>query len=267
MRSVGLSTWYNFDGAEVWPKVGGAVRRKALSVHLMAGVAFVAGLFGVCSLNPREVARSASPVWAQTGATAALTLPPVLLFSDDFATYSGRWREFSSAKATVAYRDEALHMRVVAPGVAVWSVPDFRAPLLDYQIAAQVRFNAGQRDGQVGLVTGYVDDEQFVAVLLTANGEVQVWQRERSEWHTLADITGKTALPLGREGRLQAELRSAAGSETLTVFINGVRIAEVQLPTGSNRGTFGLIAQAGRGYVDVSFDNVVVTALSSAEEE
>ena len=243
------------------------VRRKALGVRMMAGMAFVAGLFWVCSLNPGAVAIFASPVWAQTGATATSTLPPVLLFSDDFATYSGRWREFSSAKATVAYHDEALHMRVVAPGVAVWSVPDFRAPLLDYQIAARVRFNAGQRDGQAGLVTGYIDDDQFIAVLLTASGEVRVLLRERSEWHTLAETTGKTALPLGREAWLQAELRSAAGSETLAVFINGARVAEVQLPTGSSRGTFGLIARAGRGYVDVSFDNVVVTALSSAEEE
>ena len=50
------------------------------------------------------------------------------LFNDDFATQSHRWDESTSPKASVAYRDEALDLRVVSPGVGIWPCPILRSP-------------------------------------------------------------------------------------------------------------------------------------------
>ncbi len=78
--------------------------------------------FAVFLLTPLVVALGATfsaPVRAEGELTATPTSTPqgVILFEDDFATYSGRWRESEIPKASVAYSDEALVMRVVSPGV------------------------------------------------------------------------------------------------------------------------------------------------------
>lgn len=193
---------------------------------------------------------------------------PILLFEDDFATYSGRWRELSSAKAVAGYRNEELHMRVVSPGVAVWSLPDFRVPLQDYRIAVKVRFNAGQRDGQAGVVVDYIDDEHFVAILVSADGNVRVLRRSSEGWQELSSSEQQRAYLLpGAAVSLRVEFRGKWGDSRLVVWVGDERAIEVPLRAMGGNISFGLVARAGRGYVDVSFDDVTVVALGGSREE
>ncbi len=212
----------------------------------------------LCILSARGAALN-ERAWAEAEATVTATPVPILLFADDFGTYSGRWRESFSAKATAAYRDETLWMRVVSPGVAVWSVPDFQAPLADFDIQVTVQFNAGQSDGQAGILFGYADDEHFTAVLLSAEGRIYILARDGQQWEELTSQEGLISPVRFGESVLVRINRVGVGNDALlTVTVAGEPVAEFTLPAIGQGRSFGLIARAGRGYVDVSFDEVVV---------
>jgi hypothetical protein len=205
-----------------------------------------------------------NPLASLTSGHAQLE-PPVtptprgnVLFEDDFATYSRRWREQKSPKALVAYRDSALNMRVVSPGVSVWSVPDFTTTLEDYSLAATVDVNGGSPDALFGFMLDYRDDQHFCALMVTRGGEWRFVQYEGSAW---IDLTPPDAVPVERESDSAAvRLRVEVTEDTVTLFVDDRLATRITVQPGETSGsTFGLIARAGRGFVDVSFDDVVVT--------
>jgi hypothetical protein len=181
-----------------------------------------------------------------------------VLFEDDFATYSRRWREQRSPKATVAYRDSALNMRIVSPGVSVWSVPDFTTTLEDYSLAVTAKVNGGSPDVLFGFVLDYRDDRHFYALMVTQGGEWRFVQYESGVW---IDLTPPDAVPIEREsGSATARLRVEVMGDTVTLLVDDRLVTRITVRPGETSGsTFGLIARAGRGFVDVSFDDVVVT--------
>ncbi len=220
--------------------------------------------FAVFLLTPLVVALGATfsaPVRAEGELTATPTSTPqgVILFEDDFATYSGRWRESESPKASVAYSDAALVMRVVSPGVYSWSVPDFVAALRDYRVEVTADVQGGSADSWLGFVLDYQDDEHFYALLTTTQGE---WVFLRRQGNDFEDLTPPDAAPLDQTAdngplRLRADV---IGAE-VTFWINDQQAGSITVTDGLSGAPFGLIARAGRGYVDVSFDDFVVTAV------
>ncbi len=223
------------------------------------GVAVALVLLGIV-LSAQSTALNGR-AWAGADVTVTATPVPILLFADDFGTYSGRWRESFSAKATTAYRGETLWMRVVSPGVAVWSVPDFRVPLADFDIQVLVQFNAGQSDGQAGILFDYTDDEHFTAVLLSAEGRVHLLARDGQQWRELASQERLgSSTRFGEPVLVQINRVGVEDDALLTVSVAGESVAEFTLPALGQGRSFGLIARAGRGYVDVSFDDVIVMA-------
>jgi hypothetical protein len=216
----------------------------------------------VLSLSLLVVALGATfsaPVRAEGELTATPTPRGVTLFEDDFATYSGRWRESESPKASVAYRDAALEMRVVSPGVYSWSVPDFDAPLRDYRVEVTADVRSGSADSLVGFVLDYQDDEHFYALMTTTQGE---WVFLRRQGNAFEDLTPPDAAPLDLtpdNGLLR--LRADVVVAEVTLFIDDQPAGSFTVTDGLSRGLFGLIARAGHGYVDASFDDFVVTAI------
>jgi hypothetical protein len=202
---------------------------------------------------------SSAPVRAQGDFTATLTPRSVILFEDDFATYSGRWVESETPKASVGYRDAGLVMLVASPGVYSWSVPDFGAPLHDYRVEVTADVRRGSADSLVGFVLNYQDDDHFYALLTTTQGE---WVFLRRRGNEFEDLTPTDAAPLDLTPdngplRLRAEV---VGAE-VRLWINDQLAGSVTVTDGLSGDSFGLIARAGRGYVDVSFDDFVVTAI------
>jgi hypothetical protein len=227
--------------------VGPTNRRNALLVGLVVVFLLAISLAGTVRAAPQNQDVPATP-----------TPRGVVLFSDDFATYSGRWQEKSSPKASAAYGESALSLRVVSPGVAVWSVPDFDTALHDYRAEVLVDFRDGSPDSLFGLVLDYQDDENFYALMTTSQGEWQFARRQNDEW---IDLTPPDAVPLEREtGESVIRLRADVIGGTVTFFVDEQAAGRVTVEDDLSGAVFGLIARAGRGYVDVSFDDFVVTA-------
>lgn len=191
------------------------------------------------------------------------------LFEDDFSTYSSRWLERETPKATVAYSDEMLVLRVVSPGVGVWSVPDFQVALAEYDLETTIIFREGGADAQAGVVLAYTDDvvltsaddDAFLAVLVMRSGAWQVMQFDSGEW---IDLTPDDASPVERdEASDTLVLRVELLEETLAVWIDEQPTGIVPVDEDDRPGTgFGVLARAGRDYVEVAVDEVVVREIA-----
>jgi hypothetical protein len=238
--------------------LGSGLGRAFATITALAAMALVLPL--------ASVAAGVSPIEPSSTSTPVPTLTPRgnVLFEDDFATYSRRWREQKSPKASVAYRDSALNMRVVSPGVSVWSVPDFATRLEDYSISVTATLNEGSRDALFGFVLDYQDDQHFYALMVTRHGEWHSAQQEDSTW---IDLTPPDPVPVRRAlDSATVRLRVDVTGDTFTLFVDDRPVATVTAENGDASGSnFGLIARAGRGFVDVSFDDMVVTGPLKAD--
>ena len=199
-----------------------------------------------------------SPVTA--GAVLRQTpTPGNLLFQDDFATYSHRWQTGESPKAVVEYLDDGLHMQVVSPGVSIWSVPDFDLNLATYSVEVTAEVRGGGPDSMFGFVLHYANDSDFYA-LVVALDETWQWLRHRNdEW---IDLTPSEAARFERESeRPVVHLRVDVSGDQVTLWVDGEPVGEVTLDGVGAGRIFGLTARAGRGYIDVSFDDIMARAI------
>ena len=166
----------------------------------------------------------------------------------------------SHLKGGAAYKAGALVLRVVSPGVGVWSVPDFDTPLAGYSIQASVMINEGSADSVVGFVLDYESDTSFLTLGVTVGGE---WRLLRYDNGTWTDRTpDDDAASAARESTgTTFVLRADVAGDVLTVQIDDHVLGEVVLGDTLSGSEFGVFARAGRGTIDVSFDDVMVSEL------
>jgi len=191
----------------------------------------------------------------------AQTQPPQVgnrLFMDDFATESGRWNQSASPKGTAAYQGEVFNVRIVSPGVSLWSLPDFWVERATYYVETTVAVNHASPDSWFGVVVGYASEADFYAFLLSGSGQWRVARRDGGDWVDLA--AGDAVLPQIGDGAaplvLAAALTDDDAGARLTLYVDGAQVGQVPVDGLPAPSGFGVMAQAGRGYVDVTFDDV-----------
>jgi hypothetical protein len=229
------------------------------------GIVALVGVAGfVTALTPVEAVQTREPGAWDTGLVVARTPTPasIVLFEDDFSTFSRRWRVEDSPKLMVAYDDEALRMLVSCPGVSVWSVPDFDVPLSNYSVEMTAQVKDGNQDSQFGFVLGYSGDEDFYALVVTPENFWRFLQRDGQEWidRTPADTSMTTGL-LAQVDDPRSEpilhLRVEVVEDTVSLYIAEQLAGSFPAPEQLD-GQFGLVAIAETGFIDVSFDDVIV---------
>jgi hypothetical protein len=228
-------------------------------------MALLAG--AIAGATAQASAPSVASRWMMAQPSTLTPTPPapeIVLFSDDFETYSQRWEEKESPKASVAYHNGALNLRVVAPGISLWSVPDFDTSLRDYRIEATVNFHEGSPDAQFGFVLDYQQEgDVFYALVVATTGEWQFLRYEDAEWVDLTPLDAEAIERNANEPVTQVGAQLTA--ERAHFYVDGVLAGEVSIKDDLAGGVFGLIARAERGYIDVSFDDVRVTSILGEE--
>lgn len=182
--------------------------------------------------------------------------PGLILFRDDFATYSGRWSLVESPKARADYSDSALVLQVMSPGKSVWSLPDFAQELRDqYRVEVTAGMRDGGPDALFGLVLQYTNEENFYALVVGQAGEWRFMRRDGTTW---IDQTPPDAVPFehtAAESKLRLIVEAKPGS--LALYVDGQLVEEVAVEPLPGEG-IGVVALAGKGYIDVVFDDVLV---------
>lgn len=229
---------------------------RAAETQLSGGVKhLVATLLVACMVAILAILPGAT----QPTAAATPGTPPAgnVLFDEDFSTYAGRWRVGEGPKGYVRLQGGVLDMNVVSPGYAAWSLPDFHNPLRAHQISVMATPLAGSPDGRFGILFGYEDNESFLAAVISLDGTWAVLGYDDGAW---VDYTPPDAEPIAavRSGARVALLVQVA-DEHVTFRVDQHELMSGALPGLSRETRFGVIAVAGRGYLDVSFDDFQVT--------
>lgn len=206
----------------------------------------------------------ASPVNGEPLFLTTKTPESVLLFEDNFATYSGRWNVTESPKATVTLADQRLQFMINAPGVSTWSVPDFSTPLHNYQVEVSAYLVDGEANAQYGIVLDYEDDETFYAMLVTLAGEWRLVQHRAGKWD---DLTPREPAAIDwpkHEPGEPIRLAVAVTGNTVTLAVNEQGLDPITVAEALTGSVFGLIARAEQGHITVAFDDLAVTAQTGA---
>lgn len=205
------------------------------------------------------VARASDPLMPGNQAVETPE-PPVehRIFWDDFSTYSRRWTHADSPKASVTQVDGALRMYIQSPGVFASSAPDYAGWRLPYAVSVDVTLGADGDGSEYGLIVGYKHSEEYYLVGVSTDGRGISMRRQGTSW-TNIDVLGSGDLPPVAHGATHT-LRVDVMSERLLLSVDGHPAGEIWVDGEAFEGGVGLFAQAGKGFVDVMFDNVVVTS-------
>jgi len=114
-------------------------------------------------------------------------------------------------------------------------------------------------------VLDYAADDRLLAVMVNRGGDRRALRREGDGW---LDLALDEFVPDAR-GRFPAmvTLRVDVRHDVLAIYVDETLRGIVPVEQELTGGALGVIVKAGRGYVDVSFDDITVTALISAEEQ
>lgn len=185
-----------------------------------------------------------------------------ILFHDDFETYSNRWTLSDSPKSSVKYFEGTLRVRIVSPGVAIWSVPDFDLPLKDYRLEVDAQFLDGGADAQFGFVLDYADEDNFYAFVTLLNGDWLFLHQDSGEW---IDLTADSAETVESDSDTSMiHLTVEIIDDSLKLYLDDQLVGSMTDESLAG-GLFGLYARAGKGYADVTFDNIVLTDITGAK--
>ena len=177
-----------------------------------------------------------------------------ILFQDDFARTSTGWDRLMTAEGIMDYDAGGYRILVNALQTNFWSTPhrDFS----DVRIEVDSGKIGGPDENRIGLVCRFAGNNYYF-FLISSDGFYGVGLYKDG----LAVLLGQSEMQASsniKTGLAGNHLRADCAANTLTFYVNGFQLAQVQdstLTSGEIGLLAGTFAQPG---VDVVFDNFVV---------
>jgi hypothetical protein len=179
----------------------------------------------------------------------------VVLYQDDFSNPNSGWDTWNQNGSLVAFQNGGLRILVNEIQYDYWSRP--RVHFNDSRAEVDVRKQAGPDDNDFGILCRFRDQNNYYAFLISSDGYYGIVKVKNSKY---AVISGKSLQYSDtiQKGQASNHLRAECIGQTLTLTVNGKKLAEAQ-DTDFSAGEIGLTAGAyNTPGVDVSFDNFVV---------
>ena len=194
----------------------------------------------------------ALPLIASTSSPA----PGTILFKDDFSSPISGWDHTKYAEGIMDYDSGGYRILVNALDVNVWSTPhkDFG----DARVEVDAGKLGGPDENRIGL-NCRSSGQDYSFFIITSDGYYGLGIFKNGQARLLGQDQMQ-ASPAIHKGLAVNHLRADCKGDTLTVFANGLQLAEAQDAT-LKHGDVGLVAgtfkQPG---ADIVFDNFVVFA-------
>ncbi len=172
---------------------------------------------------------------------------------------TGNWLLEQDEVGSAAIVNEELVITIAAPNTMQYAALD-GAVFGDLALEVDVAQRSGPADSSYGILFRVQDDQQFYRFDITGNG-LYIIERRNSDgtWTRLVpDWTPTTALNQGLN--VVNRLKVIAAGPDLTFYANDVLLTQLSDPTLSNGGIALDAGTFGGGNLQVSFDNVAVTA-------
>jgi len=189
------------------------------------------------------------------------------LVEDDFSNVDSGWPVESTAGFTLSYAEGAYQIELLAAPASTsrwsWGTNEYAV-----SVEADVMSLAGPGSADFAAVGCWESSGNGYFFAVSADDTYAIVRFDVGEPTVLAEGNGRGAIhPLGKTNRIRGECRdNQADPTSLTMFVNGARLAEVSERTEtdgfSSFGSIGLTAgTSAEGTVRVRFDNVLVKRL------
>jgi len=177
-------------------------------------------------------------------------------FTDDFSDPASGWGAASTETYVRGYDSGKYLIRIDVPDWFAWSTGGYAYE--DVSIEATAR-SEGDVDNHYGLICR-ASDEGFYYFAISADGYYAIFRR--TEDSELLPLTGRAMLrsPVIRAGSTNNRLLAVCEGSTLTFYVNGEKIAQVEDST-LTKGDIGMAGgTAPRANTTlIWFDNLTVT--------
>lgn len=225
-----------------------SLRRNAITIALLMG------LLAACGgrpIIPTGGASAGNPAGSGNGDSDV---------SEDFVPgETGNWLLEQDDVGSSAIVNEELVITIAAPHTMQYAALD-GADFGDLALEVDVAQRSGPADSSYGVLFRMQDDQQFYRFDITGNG-LYVIERRNSDgtWTRLVpDWTPTTALNQGLN--VVNRLKVIAAGPDLTFYANDVLLTQLSDPTFNSGGIALDAGTFGGGNLQVSFDNLAVTA-------
>ncbi len=178
-----------------------------------------------------------------------------LPWEEDFSA-PGNWKLESDAAAQVTIQNGVLHISVASPNQLAWALAG--RSLRDFHLTVEAAQVAGPSDNEYGVLVRVQDRRNFYSFSVSGDGYFLVSRFVDGIRQPLgADWSPSDAILQGASTNI---LEVIAQGDRFTFIVNGQQLAQVE-DNRFSQGDIGLYAGSFyEGGVEVSFDNLRVTA-------
>lgn len=204
----------------------------------------------------------AAVIFAGTTLSCKLLLPEEsvvesgqILFQDDFSDPASGWNRVSTDTGETEYDDGVYRIYVNEPNTDIWSHPGRRYE--DAIIEVDAFKVGGERDNRFGLICRAKGTDSFYTFIISSDGYFGIG-KVKNEKYELIDEDALLPSEVIEKGSAINRIRAECVGERLTLYVNGIKIAEYLDPEFTS-GDVGLIAGTYNDPgTDIRFDNFLV---------
>ena len=191
---------------------------------------------------------------SQTQIPAAALPSGSVLFQDDFAQPTTGWDRLLVTEGVMDYYSGGYRVLVNALQTNFWATP--RRSFTDVRVEVDTGKLAGPDENRIGILCRY-NGKDYYFFIITSDGFYGMGLFKDNQ-ATLLGQSEMLSSPNINKGIAVNHLRADCTGSTLTFYVNGFQVAQVQDVTLQS-GDIGLLAGTfGEPGVDVIFDNFVV---------
>lgn len=185
-------------------------------------------------------------------ATPTLT-PGRVIFEDDFEDTT-RWFSGDEEGFGFEYDDGRYRIYVDLLNAPIWSV--LHRNFADVRLEVDVAPDPDVEQGDFGLVCRHVDEDNYYALLISADGAYGIAKMEDGEFEFLQEGTNQAGII--RHGAEVNRLRADCIGQSLALYANGQKLLEVQ-DDAFSEGYIGFIVKSRLSPgLEVWFDNFAI---------
>lgn len=182
-----------------------------------------------------------------------------IVLKEDFSDPESGWNQVTTEDGASEYADGMYRIWINQPNMDIWATPG--REFTDARIEVDALKVGGERNNRFGLLCR-VNGDNFYAFLISSDGFYGIGKAILGQFQLLGEKQRFQSNEAIQTGSQTNHLRADCTGSTLTLFVNGRKLAQVQdsdLPYGD----VGLLAGTNTAPgVDIRFDNFIVTEFS-----
>jgi tetratricopeptide (TPR) repeat protein len=175
-----------------------------------------------------------------------------VLFQDDFSNPFSGWSRLTESDYTIDYADGHYRFDIAKDNILVTGRPQLDFSDVSVEVDGA---KASGPDSVYGVICRYQDGDNYYVLEMTDTGSSAIYKLKGGQWQALAEFGQSAAI---QTGTATNHLRADCVGETLTLYVNGQKVAEAQDSDFASGDVALMAGSYDNPGVEVLFDNFVV---------